>query len=200
MWKSISTCVNLGFSKIDGLTRSDRPFSVFLQRAFVVIALAGICFSFAGCTTLSVERNRSEIMARLPQPHLVIPGNAFEAACLAAAHVPGAQVLYGAGNSMEPLYADGTAVVVDHYDYTKLQPGMAVVYWSNLGYRICHVIIGQSYRGFIMQGLNNDCRDDEYVTPENYIGVITQAFASFDSDVQPVLASAVTPSSQIWVN
>ncbi len=199
MRKLISTCVNLGFSKIDGLTPSDRP-SVFLKQAFVVIALAGISFSFAGCTTLSVERDRSEIMASLPQPHLVIPGYALEAACLAAAHMPGAQVLYGAGNSMEPLYADGTAVVVGYCDYAKLQPGMAVVYWSDRGYRVCHVIIGQSYRGFIMQGLNNDCRDDECVTPENYIGVITQAFAPFDSHVQPVLVSAVTPSSQIGIN
>jgi hypothetical protein len=176
------------------------PFSIFLKRAFVVIALAGISLFFTGCTTLSVERDHGDIMARLPQPQLVVPGQALAAACQAASHEPGGQVLYGAGNSMKPLYADGTAVVVGHYDYAKLQPGMAVVYWSHRGFRVCHVIIGQFYRGYIVQGLNNDRWDEECVTPENYIGVITQAFASFDSRTQPVLASTVTPSIQLGVN
>lgn len=163
-------------------------------------ALAASLIFFSGCTTLSVERDHSEIMARLPQPQFVLPGHELEAACQAAAHVPGGQVLYGKGDSMKPLYAEGTAIVVGHFDYAKLQPGMAMVYWSHRGFRVCHVIIGQSYRGYIMQGLNNSRWDDECVTPENYIGVITQAFASFDTRAQPVLASTIAPSSQIGAN
>jgi len=165
-----------------------------------MVALTVSSIFFSGCTTLSVERDHSEIMAHLPQPQLVIPGHVMEAACQAAAHVPGGQVLCGAGNSMKPLYAEGTAVVVGHFDYDKLHPGMAVVYWSHRGFRVCHVIIGQSYRGYIMQGLNNNRWDDECVTRENYVGVITQAFASFDTRSQPVLASTITPSSQIGAN
>jgi hypothetical protein len=176
------------------------PFAIFLRRVSVVIALAGSISFFSGCTSLSVERDHSEIMARLPQPQLVIQGHAMEAACRAAAHEPGGQVLCGAGNSMKPLYADGTAVVVGHYDYAKLQSGMAVVYWSHRGYRVCHVIIGHFYLGYIVQGLNNNRWDNEYVTPENYVGVITQAFASIDTRAQPILASTITPSSQIGAN
>jgi hypothetical protein len=51
-----------------------------------------------------------------------------------------------------------------------------------------------------VQGLNNNRWDNEYVTPENYVGVITQAFASFDTRAQPVLASTITPSSQSGAN
>jgi hypothetical protein len=174
-------------------------FTTFLHRASV-LALAETTFFFTGCTSLSVERDHGEIMARLPRPQLVVPGLALTAACQAASHEPGGQVLYGAGNSMKPLYADGTAVVVGRCDYAKLQPGMAVVYWSHRGFRVCHVIIGQSYRGYIMQGLNNNRWDDEYVTPKNYVGVITQAFASFDTRIQPAVALATTPSSQLGAN
>ena len=101
---------------------------------------------------------------------------------------------------MKPLYADGTAVVVGHYDYAKLKPGMAVVYWSHRGFRVCHVIIGQFYRGYIVQGLNNNRWDDEYVTSENYVGVITHAFAPLNTQTQPIVASTITPSIQIGAN
>jgi hypothetical protein len=174
------------------------PLAVFLRLASAV--LAGSIFLFAGCTSLSVERDHSEIMARLPQPQLVSLGHAWEAACLAASHEPGGQVFCGAGNSMQPLYADGTTIVVGHYDYAKLQPGMAVVYWSHRGNRVCHVIVGQSFRGYIMQGLNNNRWDEEYVTQKNYIGVVTQAFASLNSRTQPVLASTIASSSRLGAN
>ena len=41
--------------------------------------------------------------------------------------------------------------------------------------------VGETRGGFLVQGVNNDREDAELVTPDNYIGVITQAFASADT-------------------
>ncbi|MES1194654.1 MAG: hypothetical protein ABUL65_02085, partial [Opitutus sp.] len=42
-------------------------------------------------------------------------------------------------------------------------------------------VVGETRGGFLVQGVNNDEEDAELVTADNFIGVITQAFASADS-------------------
>ena len=49
------------------------------------------------------------------------------------------------------------------------------------GRRVAHSVVGETRGGFLVQGVNNDEEDPELVTPDNFIGVITQAFASADT-------------------
>ena len=79
---------------------------------------------------------------------------------------------------MEPLYVPNTAVVVQEINYDDIKKGMTVVYVKNNGRRVAHSVVGETRGGFLVQGVNNDEEDAELVTPENFIGVITQAFAS----------------------
>ncbi len=119
-----------------------------------LIALTGLLFGFTGCTSISIQHDLTTVMARLPQPELVGPGQELQTAEKEASKIPGAGALCGTGQSMAPLYAEGTAVVVVPYNFEKLHTGMAVVYWSSRGYRVGHVLIGETRNGFIAQGLN----------------------------------------------
>jgi signal peptidase I len=82
---------------------------------------------------------------------------------------------------MEPLYATNTAVVVQEINYDDIKKGMTVVYVKSNGRRVAHSVVGETRGGFLVQGVNNDEEDAELVTADNFIGVITQAFASADT-------------------
>lgn len=127
------------------------------------------------------ERTLAAIIQRTPAPRLVAEGSQLKTAEKVAATLPGAQALWGIGRSMEPLYATNTAVVVQEIDYDDLKKGMTVVYVKSSGRRVAHSIVGETRGGFLVQGVNNDEEDAELVTPDNFIGVITQAFASADT-------------------
>jgi hypothetical protein len=83
---------------------------------------------------------------------------------------------------MEPLYATNTAVIVQEINYDDIKKGMTVVYMKSTGVRVCHSVVGETRGGLLVQGVNNDEEDAELVTPENFIGVIVQAFASADTE------------------
>jgi signal peptidase I len=127
------------------------------------------------------ERVLAAIIERTPAPRLVAEGTQLKTAEKFAATLPRAQALWGIGRSMEPLYAPNTAVVVQEMNYEDIKKGMTVVYVKNNGRRVAHSVVGETRGGFLVQGVNNDREDAELVTPENFIGVITGAFASADS-------------------
>lgn len=127
------------------------------------------------------ERLLAAIIERTPAPRLVAEGTQLKTAEEFAAILPRAHALRGIGRSMEPLYAPNTAVVVQEIDYDDIKKGMTVVYVKNDGRRVAHSVVGETRGGFLVQGVNNDREDAELVTPDNFIGVITQAFASADS-------------------
>ena len=127
------------------------------------------------------ERTLAAIIERTPAPRLVAEGKQLKTAEEFAAKLPGAHALWGIGRSMEPLYATNTAVVVQEIDYDDLKKGMTVVYVKSNGRRVAHSIVGETRGGFLVQGVNNDEEDAELVTADNFIGVITQAFASADT-------------------
>lgn len=127
------------------------------------------------------ERMLAAIIERTPAPRLVAEGAQLKTAEKAAAALPRAHALWGIGSSMEPLYATNTAVVVQEIEYDAIKKGMTVVYVKSNGRRVAHSVVGETRGGFLVQGVNNDEEDAELVTADNFIGVITQAFASADT-------------------
>jgi signal peptidase I len=127
------------------------------------------------------ERVLAAIIEHTPVPRLVAEGAQLKTAEKIAAALPHATALWGVGRSMEPLYATNTAVVVQEINYDDIKKGMTVVYVKSNGRRVAHSVVGETRGGFLVQGVNNDEEDAELVTPENFIGVVTQAFASADT-------------------
>jgi hypothetical protein len=106
---------------------------------------------------------------------------------------PRSTVLVGHGNSMLPLYPDGTILVVQEIAWRNLTPGMSVVYGADVNnpYNlVCHVIEERaSEREWSVRGLGNAEPDRILVTPENYIGVVIAALRLRDG-TQPIAMSA----------
>ena len=130
---------------------------------------------------INSERLLAAIIEHTPAPRLVAEGDQLKTAEKVAAGMHGAQALWGIGRSMEPLYATNTAVIVQEIKYDDLQKGMTVVYVKSNGHRVAHSIVGETAGGFLVQGVNNDVEDAELVTPENFVGVVVQAYASADT-------------------
>lgn len=139
--------------------------------------LCGLVFS-SGCSTMSVQRDLDTILAMSPVPQIVAKGQELNAAEQAAARVRGGQAFRGLGESMEPIYTSGTAIVVTPVDFTKLRKGMQVLYVNRDGFGVAHVLVGDLPGGWIAQGAGNKSEDQDLVTPSNLVGVITQVYAS----------------------
>lgn len=150
-----------------------------LRGAVLTAVLAAtLAAARAGITS---ERLLAAVVERTPEPTLVADGMQLRSAKQAAAAIAGAQVFVGAGESMAPLYASRTAVVVAPTAFAQLERGMAVVYRTSDGRLVAHVLTGDLREGWIAQGLANDTEDDELVTSRNLIGVIVAAFADAPS-------------------
>jgi hypothetical protein len=98
-----------------------------------------------------------------------------------AAQDEGRVTVIGAGRSMQPIYGEGTVLVLAKIDYDALKVGMQVAYTSQRGHRVVHVLLDKDKRGWRVQGLNNEIEDAERVTPYNLIGVVYASFAT-DAD------------------
>lgn len=153
--------------------------------------------ALAASAGIKSERVLAAIIARTPAPRLVAEGAQLKTAEQFAATLPRAHALWGIGRSMEPLYAPNTAVVVQEINYEDLKKGMTVVYVKSNGRRVAHSIVGETRGGFLVQGVNNDEEDAELVTPENFVGVITQAFASADSVFRAETTKRLTAKGKI---
>jgi hypothetical protein len=114
----------------------------------------------------------------VPMPTLVAPGSELAAAESYALRDPHCFALMGAGRSMEPLYASGTAIVVREQSFLMLRTGQIVVYRNARGRFVAHLLVQESAGGWSVMGLNNTEPDDEQVTANNYVGVVLAAYAS----------------------
>lgn len=182
-----------------------RPVSIG-TRVLAVLAMTAGALVFSGCSSLSVSRDLDTIVALAPAPVLVKKGAELRTAEAAAANVTGAQAFLGAGESMEPIYASGTAIVVTPADFSDLRPGMSVVYVNRDGRGVAHALVEKSGRGWIAQGVNNAQQDEDLVTDRNLVGVITQAYASSDTAfrrdlvARSILKMANSTKTQIALN
>ncbi len=160
-----------------------------VTRLSAVLAMTAGALVFSGCSSLSVSRDLDTIVALAPAPVLVKKGAELRTAEAAAANVTGAQAFLGAGESMQPIYASGTAIVVTPAEFTDLRPGMSVVYVNRDGRGVAHALVEKSGGGWIARGVNNPQQDEELVTVRNLVGVITQAYASSDTSFRRDLAA-----------
>jgi len=143
------------------------------------LVVAGI--SLVAQAGIKSDRTLAAIISHTPAPRLVAEGRQLKTAETAAAAIPGAQAFWGIGRSMEPLYATNTAVVVKGIDYEQIKKGMTVVYLKSTGVRVAHTVVGETTGGYLVQGVNNNEEDAELITPDNFIGVVVQAYASADT-------------------
>lgn len=168
------------------------------RRLLAILVVAGSALvAEAG---IKSERVLAAIIERTPAPRLVADGTQLKTAEQFAATLSRAHALWGIGRSMEPLYAANTAVVVQEIDYDDIKKGMTVVYVKSNGRRVAHSVVGETRGGFLVQGVNNDREDPELVTADNFIGVITQAFASADSTFRTETTKRLASKGKIRVS
>lgn len=161
--------------------------------ALVVFAL-GATTVHAGIRS---ERLLAAIIKHTPASTIVSPGEQIRAAEKAASAIPGAEAMWGVGESMEPLYSTHTAIVVAPIEFAKLQKGMTVVYQSRSGEMVAHSLTGDVPKGWIAQGVNNDDEDDDLVTSDNLIGVIVGAYSEAHSEYRMMLAKQLIAKGRL---
>ncbi len=116
-------------------------------------------------------------------------GRELAAAEFHAARDHASFALIGAGDSMAPLYAHGTAIVVREQSFRTLRPGLPVVYRHRRGHYVAHSLVEFRRGGWVACGINNPEPDDELVTEQNFVGVIKAAYASADTPFRTALAA-----------
>lgn len=132
-----------------------------------------------------------------PMPQLVKRGTEMAAAEQAAEQQPGTFAVRGEGCSMEPIYREGTALVIRVGGYETIRPGLPVVYKNHLGVVVAHMVVARQDGGWVAIGLNNLSCDNDLVTEDNFVGVITQAFASKTGPLPRAVAARVALDEQI---
>jgi hypothetical protein len=119
---------------------------------------------------------RGVFTGRSPRPVPAAETEAWRRASALADHTFRAFVLIGAGESMQPLYAPGTILVLQQCAYDKLQPGQTALYRNKSGKVVAHVLITKAHDGWRATGLNNPNHDMEPVVTGNFVGVVIAAF------------------------
>ncbi len=91
----------------------------------------------------------------------------------------GRMTVIGAGKSMEPVYGEGTVLILIKTDFADLKPGMQVAYMNDDGRQVVHVLVSYDVagRGWKVRGLNNEVEDRARVTASNLVGVVYASFA-----------------------
>jgi hypothetical protein len=137
------------------------------------IRAAGLCaiIGVAGCTGPNARTTPE------PTPPGTARREAWHDAELLAAIEPGRDVLLGAGDSMAPIYGDGTILVIRPVAFEDLREGMTVVYLNSEGRRVAHRLVRHEQEGWRAQGLNNLEPDSELVTARNLVGQLYASLA-----------------------
>ena len=91
----------------------------------------------------------------------------------------GRMTVIGAGDSMLPVYGEGTVLVLSTINFAELKAGMQVAYMNKGGREVVHVLVSyeDSSHGWLVRGLNNEAEDYARVTRDNLIGVVYASFA-----------------------
>jgi hypothetical protein len=140
-----------------------------------IAAACALTALFSGCATAESPQARA-VRAASTQLNVVISEAPDTAASRAAKEHEGDFTLCGVGDSMQPCYAAGTTIVVHPTSFFMLRAGMPVVYVGRNGHQRAHVLLERSERGWSVIGLNNEEPDEDLVTPDNLVGIITCAY------------------------
>ncbi len=114
-------------------------------------------------------------------PVALVTQQAWKEAAVVAEKVPASMVVIGRGGSMEPLYPDGTILVVRRLRWENMLPGMTTLYRKdpdNPYNLVAHVLVARDKNGgkWTVQGLAVDTPDADKVTSDNYVGTVVAAF------------------------
>jgi signal peptidase I len=170
----------------------------FLLRSAPVAALGLISTLMTGCASIQDARlSMSDVSALSPAPAAMENGQAASLANTFISSHPGAQVALGMGDSMLPLYKDGTMIVTERRPLDSLKPGMTVVYKSAQGWPIAHALVQQTQDGWVVQGLHNPEPDSELVTDQNYVGVVVKAYELAQNPMFALARSLSTVDSAV---
>jgi len=127
----------------------------------------------AGCHEPAV------LQAKLSPPVALITRDPWKEAALVAARVPLSSVVIGHGHSMDPLYPEGTVLVLQQLRWENLRAGMTAIYNKdpeNPYHMVAHVLLKREENEWLAQGLANDRPDKVLVTADNYTGTVVAAF------------------------
>jgi len=119
---------------------------------------------------------RGIFTGKSPRPMQFVEAEAWQRATELADLTPGAFVLVGGGESMQPLYAPGSILVMQQCAYEKLERGQTALYRNHAGKVVAHVLITKARDGWRVAGLNNRIHDMEPVLQQNLVGVVIAAF------------------------
>lgn len=117
-----------------------------------------------------------------PRPTQVRETEGWQRASELAMNTPGAAVMVGGGESMQPLYAPGTILVMQRCGFDRLQRGQTALYRNQQGKVVAHVLIAKARDGWRVAGLNNRIHDMEPVLAKNLVGVVIAAFSPLAAD------------------
>lgn len=134
----------------------------------------------AGCAG-APERPHEAREPSVPPSTDVAVDQAWHDAKAVADRGPGRMPAVGTGSSMQPVYGEGTFLVINPIAFDELRPGMIVAYRNRRGVRVVHRLVVKLADGWRVVGLNNDRVDEDVVTRENLIGVIYASF-NYDAD------------------
>ncbi|QYM79599.1 S24/S26 family peptidase [Horticoccus luteus] len=168
------------------------PRSLFrFQVLLALVMLAGALMG-GGCATYSPEKNLSLLLESAPVPRLVPAGKEFATADRVAKPAAGDVAFAGVGESMEPMYAPGTAIIARKCAFNELRAGMAVVYLNTDGHYVAHMLLENTRRGWTAIGVNNADPDADLVTPWNLVGVVREAFVANTAKLNPMVAAKIS--------
>jgi signal peptidase I len=153
---------------------------------FASLALAGLLTPAAALDETRDPWIRGTFTGNSPRAAALPESTAWREAQTVIARTPGAFILIGTGRSMEPLYPAGTLLVLRETDYAALRSGQTVVYRSEAGRAVGHVLVAKARDGWRAKGLNNRTHDLEPVVAGNVIGVVVAAYRPVSDPGQPV--------------
>lgn len=131
---------------------------------------------------------RGIFTGKSPRAVTVSESEAWQRASTLSEHAPDSFVLVGAGQSMQPLYAPGTILVLQQFPFELLERGMTVLYRNHASKVVAHVLVARGRDGWRAAGLNNSHADAEPVQAGNLVGVVIAAFQPLPAG-RPMLAS-----------
>lgn len=157
-----------------------------LLAALALLLLAALPPSTAAFDETRDPWIRGTFTGNSPRARALPEPTAWREAQTTVARTPGAFILIGTGRSMEPLYPAGTLLVLREADYPSLRSGQTVVYRSEAGRAVGHVLVAKARDGWRAKGLNNHTHDLEPVVAGNMIGVVIAAYRPLHDPNQPV--------------
>jgi hypothetical protein len=155
-----------------------------MKQLISIIRVLFVIFLSAALSRAADSKPGDLFFGNSPLPVAVARPEAWRYAEQMAAQHDGAFVVRGDGASMAPLYPSGTVLVIERVSFDQLKRGATVIYRNKDGRPIAHLLVAPSRHGWRTAGLGNQHFDEESVSPENLLGIVTSAYTPIDLPLQ----------------